>query len=107
MDIDYKIIGKRLKEARRKKGLTQDELSEKLDLSIAYLSRLENGTGKINLNRLLQICNILEVSAGEILLGVTSEDRIYLNKELAEVLQKCDGEKQRLIYEIAKLVEEG
>lgn len=42
MALDYKLIGKRLKNARVLKGYTQDKLAELMDVSIAYLSRIEN-----------------------------------------------------------------
>ncbi len=41
MSVDYSIIGARLKKARLSKNLTQEELAEKLDLSVAFLSRIE------------------------------------------------------------------
>lgn len=106
MNIDYKIIGERIKKVRRERGLTQEELSEKMDISIAFLSRVENGTSKLNLKRIFEICNLLDTTPGELLMGVSSEEKSYLSKELSDVLKKCDMEKQRLIYEIAKLVEE-
>ena len=55
MAIDYKIIGERLKKARLSKKLTQENLAESLNISIAYLSRIETGTTKINLKRLNEI----------------------------------------------------
>ena len=105
MIIDYKIIGERIKMARKRKNLTQEQLSEMLDVSIPYLSRIENGTSKINLNRLIKICEILNANPGELLIGVSSDDKNYLNKELSNILSKCSIEKQRIIYEIAKVIE--
>ena len=49
MAVDYKLIGERLKKARLEKGMTQDNLAESLNVSIAYLSRIETGTTKVNL----------------------------------------------------------
>ena len=43
MALDYNIIGSRIKEARLAKKLTQEDLSEKLDISVAFLSRVERG----------------------------------------------------------------
>ena len=67
MAIDYNIIGERLKKARLTKGLTQENLAESLNISIAYLSRIETGTTKLNLKRLSEICKLLDVSESEIL----------------------------------------
>lgn len=79
MALDYNIIGERIKRARTEKGLTQEQLAEKLDVSIAFLSRIERGSSHINLRRLDEICNILEISQGSILEG-TSEDSRKLFK---------------------------
>ena len=53
MALDYKLIGSRLKQARQKKKLTQENLAEMLDVSIAFLSRVECGSLDISLKRLL------------------------------------------------------
>ncbi len=104
MPLDYTIIGQRLKKARKAKKMTQEELSEKLDVSIAFLSRIERGNSQVNLKRLVQICEILEVSPGEILNGVSSKSSQYLDSEFASLLKDCSSEQQKLIYDIAKVV---
>ncbi len=106
MAIDYKIIGERLKKARLSKKLTQENLAESLNISIAYLSRIETGTTKINLKRLNEICNILEISESSILSGATDDSSNYLNSDLSEILKNCSPEKQRLIYKIANIISE-
>ena len=104
MPLDYIIIGQRLKKARKAKKMTQEELAEKLDVSIAFLSRIERGNSQVNLKRLVQICEILEVSPGEILNGVSSKSSQYLDSEFASLLKDCSSEQQKLIYDIAKVV---
>lgn len=104
MAVDFAIIGKRLKESRRKKGLTQEQLSEKMGVSIAYLSKVETGKIHINLERLSQICNILGVTEGQILNGVSNKSDKYLNNEFYELLKKCPTKKQKLFYEILKVI---
>ena len=47
MALDYSIIGERLKKARIDNNLTQEKLAEKLDVSIAFLSRIERGSSHI------------------------------------------------------------
>lgn len=102
--LDYKIIGKRLKEARKEKGLTQNELTKELGMSVAFLSRIEKGNAHINLKRLSQICNILDISEGEILNGVANESKNYLEKEFQEIFKLCSKEQKTLIYRIAKTI---
>ena len=106
MAIDYNIIGERLKRARLSKGLTQETLAESLNISIAYLSRIETGTTKINLKRLSEICKLLDISESEILSGVSEDSKNYLNDDLGNLLKNCSPEKQRLIYKIANIISE-
>jgi len=104
MDLDYKIIGERLKKARLDKGITQEVLAEKLDVSVAFLSRIERGNFQINLKRLNQICSILNISEGTILNGASGTSKSYLNSEFNDLLKNCPPEKLKLIYEIAKVI---
>jgi len=104
MALDYNIIGERLKQARINKNLTQEKLAEELDVSVAFLSRIERGSSYINLKRLNQICTILDVTEGEILNGVSKDSSTYLNKDLSNLLKNCPPEKINLIYNVAKVI---
>ena len=106
MAVDYHLIGERLKKARLAKGLTQENLAESLNISIAYLSRIETGTTKVNLKRLSEICKLLDISESEILSGVSDDSKNYLTNDLSTILQNCSPEKQRLIYKIANIISE-
>ena len=105
MKIDYKLIGERIKKARLKKNWSQDKLSEEIDVTIAYISRVERGSSKVNLKRLSQICEALNIEMEELICGTTTSSKKYLDKDLYEIIINCTPEKQRLIYKIAKIVE--
>ena len=104
MSLDYSIIGERLKKARVAKGYTQEQLAEKIDVSVAFLSRVERGNARVNLNRLNQLCDLLDISEGDILTGVGSNSNNYLNEEFANLLRECPPDKIKLIYDIAKVI---
>lgn len=97
MALDYNIIGERLKKARIDKNMTQEKLAEQIDVSVAFLSRVERGTSHINLKRLTQICEILGVSEGSILNGVSSNSDNYLASEFNNILNSVSSDKQKLI----------
>ncbi len=105
-DIDYSLIGERIREARKKKGWSQEKLSEEIDIATAFLSRVERGHSQINLKRLAQIANALDVPMETLITGVTTSSDKYLDKELYKVLINCTPDKQKLIYNIAKAVSE-
>ena len=104
MALDYSIIGERLKKARLSKNLTQEQLAEKLDVSVAFLSRAERGNVKINLSRITQICDILDISISNILTGTGSNSKDYLTEDFSNLLKDCPPEKFKLIYDIDKVI---
>lgn len=104
MALDYKLIGERLKKARIKKGITQEELAEDMDISIAYISRIENGKTHVSLTRLNELCLILDTTEGYILNGVSDNSNLYLTNELNSILKDCSSKDKELIYQIASII---
>lgn len=61
MDMDLKqYIGKRVKSARLKKGLTQEQLAAMLEKSVETVSNLERGTYMTSMDTLFVVSGILE-----------------------------------------------
>ena len=54
-------IGKKLKNLRLEKGLSQEKLAELVDLSREYITRVERGQKNISLKKLFAIADALEV----------------------------------------------
>ena len=104
MALDYTVIGSRLKKARLNNGLTQEKLAEQIDISVAFLSRIERGNSHINLKRLNQLCSILGISEAYVLNGASTEPNKYLNKDFQELFENCPPDKLKLIYNIAKVI---
>jgi len=95
MAIDYSVIGSRIKQARLAKNMTQEDLADKIDISVAFLSRVERGNSHINLKRLNQICGLLDVSEGYLLNGASSSSENYLDKEFTDLIKSVSPEKAR------------
>ena len=106
MAVDYVIIWERLKVARKRSKLTQQELAEKLNISVAYVSRVERGSSHVNLRRLTEFCSVLGIPEGEVLNGVSNSDNNYLTSEFNSILNQCSPKKQKLIYKLSKLIAE-
>ena len=104
MALDYSIIGSRIRKARLEKNITQEELAEKIDVSVAFISRIERGTSHVNLKRLSQLCNILDIKEGVILNGTNIESTNYLSQEFSDLLLSCSKDTQKLIYDIANII---
>ncbi|MBO5348755.1 MAG: helix-turn-helix transcriptional regulator [Clostridia bacterium] len=104
MALDYLVIGERIRKSRIENKLTQENLAEKLNVSVAFISRIERGSAHVNLTRLSEICAILNIDEGTILNGTSTESTNYLSDEFNELFKNCSKQTQRLIYDIAKLI---
>ena len=73
----------RLLEVRKKAGMTQSDLAEKLDVSRQAVSRWEMGTAKPEFENLIAISNIFSVSIDYLLKGVEEHAPEAINEEPA------------------------
>ena len=69
MYYDQKESGKRIAELRKEKGLTQDQLAEKLNISTSNLGKLERGLQSFSIDLLIEIGFFFGVSTDYLLLG--------------------------------------
>lgn len=53
--VDSFILGEKLKEERKKSGLTQEQLAAKIGTKKSYISRIENGHADVQLSTLFRI----------------------------------------------------
>ena len=65
--VDYVLIGRRLKQARKRAEMTQAKVAELIHVKTAYYSNLERGKDRINLERLIQLCIIFNILPGDLL----------------------------------------
>ena len=78
-------ISKALKLCRTQKGITKTELAEKADLSISYLSLLEQGKRDPNLSTINKLCIALNIPASIFMFLASDVNELNgISKELAE-----------------------
>ena len=102
MDMDFANIGKRIQATRMENKITQKEMADFLGLSMNYISKLENGKTKIELKTFIKICDFLNISIYDVLNEKTDHIIRYMDKDLYELIIKCNLEKQKLIYNMVK-----
>ena len=106
MGIDYAAIGGRVKEYRKKKGLTQEKLAELIDISIPHMSNIETGKTKFSLVILFALVEVLDVTADMLLMGRAGggKDKLHslVLKEVDELLAGCSDVQVQLIVDSAR-----
>lgn len=93
--IDLKAIGNRIQERRKELNISQEQLAEQCDLSISYISLVENGHANISLVSFAKIVQILNFSYDELILGIDPQDEI--TDDLRNII-KDTSEKERALY---------
>lgn len=96
MSFDKKIIGERIAHLRKEKNMTQEELAEKVKITVQYLGTIERGKANTTLNRLDMIADVLGCPSTELILGTDPLDN-------AANMISSDPELENLIREMVEL----
>ena len=99
-----KSFGKKLQKIRKSKRITQEQLAEKLDLDVGYISKLEVGRNFPTIGTLEKIANALDVELYELFryTNIKSED---FKDELIKIYDNRSKDKQLTLYRVAKAME--
>lgn len=92
MELDKKYIAQIIQDSRRKIGLTQAQLAEKIDISEKHLSKIETGKNYPALDTFLKILSVLNLTLGDFGLQNTSDS--YPNKLFLQKIINNSSEKQ-------------
>lgn len=87
-NIDYAALGKRIKEKRISKNLTQEQLGELCELSTAHIGHIERGTRILSVDVLFKIAQVLNVSVDYLLFDSVENDNIL--SSIAPVLKAAN-----------------
>ena len=89
VNIDYKKLGLRIKEARHRMGITQEKLANLTDLSPNFIGRIESNNSRVSLTSLVKICMCLN-SSMDYLLSDTLKlpDHVLLNTNALNETEK-------------------
>ncbi len=97
MEIDYTQLANRLKKLRKVKGYTQAQLAEKADLTNNYISNIETSHSIPSLETVVKICNALQITPNDLIVGSVETTQEYLQLEFSEKFSKCTAKEKRLI----------
>lgn len=95
---DYGPIGERIKQARKAKGYTQEQVSNIIDINTKNISQLERGLVGLSVPTLIALCNALDISADYILFGENSGHQPnVISGLLAELPEKKRLQAEKLL----------
>ena len=93
-------IGKFIAECRKKNGLTQMQLAEKLNITDRAVSKWENGKSLPDSSIMLELCAVLGISVNDLLSGEVVTMNNYdenLEKNLIKMVKEKEKADERLL----------
>ena len=99
--MNFILIGRRVKEIRLQRKISQAVLAERLDISVTYISHIETAKKRASLVTLVKIANVFGVTVDQLLNGNQKNDPAEYRTELVQLVEDCTSYEKRIIYEIA------
>lgn len=100
--MNYYIIGQNIRKFRKAYNYSQEELAEKVGISVTHLSHIETGNTKLSLPVFVSLAEVLQVHTDELLAGTTSNSTQldYTKKEILSILDRCTPNELCVIKDI-------
>ena len=102
--MEYELIGKRVKKARREKGITQEKFAEDLGVSVSFISQVESGEKKFNLSRISEVSKILERPISYFVDGYEGKSEDDL-EEIINLLKGMNDKQLKLALDVVRAIE--
>ena len=96
--MDKLTMGDRIKEARKKNGLTQEQLAERLDVSVEFVGQIERGLKLPSMQVFIKIVEVLKVSADYLLRDSVSTGQLFGDNAIGRKIDKLKP-KQKIALE--------
>lgn len=68
-------VGGRVAERRRSNAWTQEQLAEKLDVSVKYVQRIEAGTENLTIESIVNVATVLDVKPADLMKPLRAKKR--------------------------------
>jgi len=93
-------LGTKIREARMKKGYTQEVLAEKANIGVMYIGEIERGLKMPSVKIFIKIIEALDVSADYLLRNEISSGKEYVFDELTKKLENLTPQQRKTASDI-------
>lgn len=102
MDLNYALIGARIRHYREARNLSQEELSDMIGTSWRYLNYIEHGECQMRLDVMVAIANALNVSADDILKDSLTGTIVNLRADVYTLFDNCTPTETEILMDMLK-----
>lgn len=86
-------IGTKLYELRKKKGLSQEEVADTLNVSRQTVSKWETDQSMPDFDKIVPICELYSITADELLMGIKKEKELESKPTLDPIEENVKGKR--------------
>ncbi len=105
MSMNYRLLGSHIQSIRKSRGLTQERLAEHLGVTVGYISQIERGVSKVNLDTLSRIAEFLDYEIDSFLTGTVAEQSHYLENEFLMRYEKLSVQERQLVLHFMDILQ--
>ena len=93
-------VGKRIREYREKANISQEQMADKIGLSVTAISNIERGVHYPSFENFIKISNAVGVSSDMLLLDVIDAAYVAKSSEISEKLKEIPPDKRQQIFAV-------
>lgn len=102
--MNYKRLGKRIREERLKLNLTQAQLAEAIDISDTYMGAIERGERSLTLDTLVRLVNRLGVTVDYLLSDSVSDNDINIIEQIKQIMDGQPLERKQMAVNVLRTI---
>ena len=87
---DFKAFGQAIKEARKAKGISRNQLADRLNIAPRYIASIENSGQHPSLQIFYELVTFLDISVDQFFFPVKTPDKTTQRRQLDELLNGVD-----------------
>lgn len=101
-DLDYGTIGVRVRATRKKLGLTQEDLANRTELTVPYISNIENNHTKLSLVTITAIANALETTIDSLMYDNLNVLTTQYDADIKDIVDDCTDKEKAIILDVVR-----
>ena len=102
--MDYKRLGDRIREERKRLNLTQAKLAEAIDISDTYMGSIERGERSLTLDTLVRLVNRLGVTIDYMLADSVSDSDNNILEQFKQITDCQPLERKQLAIKVLRTI---
>ena len=100
MPLNIFALGRRIHQVRKKRGYSQTVLADKVHISTTFLSYIESGSKAMSLDTFVDLVNMLNTTADDLLRDSLNNTTVVSNNTLTELMSDCSTYEERVLIEV-------